>query len=236
MMNTTPLASADFSALMAGDLPEQAQRLLKPFTGLRRALSDKPVFEYTRNKEYVHQYHLLRSAQAGETLDVNRDAFDDRCHVLVVRLGNLVIGGTRLVLRSPRVDEMLPMEVEGFSLARALPKLNLPQRKYAEISPLVILEEFEKPEIIREMLRHVFRKLESLGASYGFAALSPLAAKQYRAASESLEHVMTQPMGVALPLTETKPVLTMVMLSHSVSDEKSRPAAEKAPAPTGEIA
>ncbi len=160
-----------------------ANGLTERYTHKRSDRTKGLIYEFTRDEAYLHQYYLLRSRlmqkALGWHLDAGEDPYDKRSHILVVRKGNQVVGGGRLIIRSPRKNEPLLLEDDNFSLIDALPELKLANRKYAEVSRFVLLEEFQHTTIPYKMFCRLYDKYKALNISYGFSSVSDSAARIY---------------------------------------------------------
>ena len=133
--------------------------------------------EFTHDAALIHQYHLLSnlniagtSAKLGASIATEHD---DRSHIMVVRIGDKVIGGGRLIIRKSADDEKLPIEHTEFSIAQALPEFRLDTKGYAEISKLFLLEQYRSESLLEEMFFHLTHQLKKLNLRYGFSIETP---------------------------------------------------------------
>ena len=139
------------------------------------------AYEFTRDEGYLHQYYLLRSQLMGRALGwqipVEPDQYDKRSHILIARLGNQVVGGARIIVRSPRNNQPLPLETDTFNLINELPDLELGNKKYCEYSRFVLLEEFQHSRVPLIMFSRLYEKSRALNLDYGFSSVSSSAAR-----------------------------------------------------------
>ena len=151
------------------------------------------VFEYTKDPALLQQYYELRASAYRRVWQLDdfpaqEDKYDQRSHILVVRNGNLVIGGVRLTVKTPRRALSLPMEQNGFSLSAALPSHGLEYLKHGELSRLVIPEEYTQTVLLTDIIRQLHRKANALGLSYLFAIGPAATARHYRRCYHALDH------------------------------------------------
>ncbi len=153
---------------------ETAQdRLINRFK--RQVRENEPVvFEFTNDKELMHQYYLLREQmfwRNAKYLDEKGidDVYDKISEILVARRGNQVIGACRLTFREADEEFLLPMETETFKLRNLFPNLPLDKERHAVISKFAILEEHRAHEILYGLCKILFDRVISYDAYYVFA-------------------------------------------------------------------
>lgn len=195
--------------------------------GMRHTMPSKEaglVYEFTRDPGYLHQYYILRTPLLNKTLEwqlkPEQDDYDKRAHTLIVRKGNLVVGGARIIVRSPRKDEPLSIEGSDFSLAEALPELNLANKKYCEFSRVALLEEYQGSKIFSEMFRRLYEKYRALNVNYGFSIAPRAIIRLHRRLAKEQGYNYTAFPEVDLPERLNEGVrLTLVMFD--VNDSSS---------------
>lgn len=158
--------------------------LYRRYTAKPKLLTDI-TFEFTRDPVLLHQYRELyeRECRVAYHVPGFREAeskYNSKSHILVVRRGNLCIGGGRLSIRTPRKTDPLPLELDGFKLEDALPELKHKQMRYGEFSRLVLLPEFRDGDTTLMMWRHFYRKCVALNLDVVFAAAPLPNLRSYR--------------------------------------------------------
>lgn len=129
--------------------------------------------EITRDPGYLHQYFLLRSDTLPKWMPpiANSDMQDEDSEIMVARLGNHVIAGARLTFSMPTHRRPLPMETLGFGMERVVQDLSVSRLRYAEISRLVMLPEFEGSAHAIEFVRHIIKYCTTKKVSVAFSLL-----------------------------------------------------------------
>lgn len=151
----------------------------------RRFRHEKPVthiiYEFTRDPGYLQQYYRLRqemfiSVWGLKHFEGQEDKYDRNSHILVARHGNLVVGGIRLILRDLQPDGKLPSEGDDFSFDAALPDLDLPNCRVAELCRLAVLPDYRVGEkaVTFGLIRHIRDKINELKLHYT-VVVAPLA-------------------------------------------------------------
>ena len=143
------------------------------------------VYEFTKDKGYLHQYYILREQMYTQVWDLKgfvaqEDEFDRRSHILIARKGNQVIGGARLTIKNPRQNNLLPMEGEDFKISELFPWFNCDVLSVSECSRLAVLPEFRKDYVTSNILLRLTQKSIANGAPYS-AGIAPVPqARSYR--------------------------------------------------------
>lgn len=147
-----------------------------------------PTIEFTREPTLIHQYLEIYHSECRiipEFLEAEEE-YNSRSQILVVRVGNLVVGGGRLFVVTPRTRKKLLLELAGFTLDKCFPDLENKQMTYAEISRLVLLPDFRGEDVLRKIFVQLHRKCVALGVDIFFAA-APLAnVRSYRKILKSI--------------------------------------------------
>lgn len=130
------------------------------------------VYEFTREPDLLHQYFRVYQSECRMIPEFLKDEeeYNRKSHILVVRDGNLVVGGARLFIKSPRLQKKFLLELAGFDLNAHFPELDAKQMRYAELSRLVLLPDYRKMNILKEVLFHIGRKCVSMNLDVFFAA------------------------------------------------------------------
>ena len=170
-------------------LTEDEQRVAERF--LRPSKSKELVFEFTRDVGHLHQYYVLRSREQAHiwgfsAAQIREDEMDRQSHILVARRDNQVMAGARLTISSPRRPLSLPMEQNGFRLDKAFPDLGLGNRKYAEISRVVIETEFQDDSSLLMIFQHLYRKIIATRVEYIFGTAPAGIAASYQRFSHAM--------------------------------------------------
>jgi hypothetical protein len=173
-----------FAEISSEEERQVAERYLRPYK------SKELVFEFTRDVGYLHQYYMLRDRERfniwGKSLPaVQEDEMDRQSHILITRRDNQVMAGGRLTISSPRRPLLLPMEQGDFRLQQAFPELNLEHHKYAEVSCVVIEDEFLNEDSLRTVFQHLYRKIVATRVEFVFGLATVSITKDYQKIAQS---------------------------------------------------
>ncbi len=85
-------------------------------------------YEFTNDPALLEQYYQLREQMFISVWGLKRfhgveDAFDKDANTLIARMGNLCVGGARILMKVPGNSNQLPMEGDDFNLEQLLPEL-----------------------------------------------------------------------------------------------------------------
>lgn len=142
------------------------------------------TYEFTRDPGLLHQYYRIYNAECRVVnmpeFRMAEDKYNKRSEIMVVRLGNLVVGGARITIRTPRLDEPLPLEIGEFRLNSVFPELTTKQMRYAEFSRLAVLPDYRGADVLREIIINVYRRCVALDINYIFAAAPLVNGRSYR--------------------------------------------------------
>lgn len=150
--------------------------------------AESVTYELTRDPAYLHQYYRLReemfiSVWGLKQFCGQKDEYDDESDIMVARIGNHVVGGCRLTFSTPEDRKHLPMEKQDFVLEDQFAELSLYDMKFAEISRLAILPEYQNSIVMLELSRQLLKRGAEKKARYAFT-LSPVPlARNYRKAA-----------------------------------------------------
>lgn len=151
----------------------------------RTGLHTDIIFEFTHDPVLLQQYYDLRwrmyTQKWGlEHFPTGPDEFDERGMMLIARKDKLVVGGIRMLIRSPRTNKPLQIEADGIDLRHELPELNLEHVSYSEMSRFARLPEYRGPEFAVQINRALKRKAIAHGVKYGFVLSPRSQARSYR--------------------------------------------------------
>jgi hypothetical protein len=137
------------------------------------------VFEFTRDPALIHQYHRIYEEQfriVHQAVNYRsvQDEHDRNGYIMIVREGNLCVGGARLSVKTPRKPQPLPIEMNEFRLANYFPKLEQKEMKYGQIGRFCLLPEYWGGTATRLLLTNLYRKSVALGLDmiFGTAPIS----------------------------------------------------------------
>ncbi len=146
------------------------------------------VYELTDDPGYLHQYYRLReqmfiSVWGLKEFSGLKDEYDDESDIMVARVGNQVIGGCRLTFSTPNDRKHLPMEKQDFILEEQFPELPLYDLKFAEISRMAILPEYQNSIVMLELSRQLLKRGAEKKARFAFTLAPVPLARNYRKAA-----------------------------------------------------
>lgn len=164
-----------------GELEQCYTRRIRPHTDL--------VYEFTHDPALLQQYYAVRQRLYTEKWGLEHfpegpEDFDKRGMILVVRSGKLVVGGVRMLIRSPRINKPLQIEADGINLQEYLPQLQLEHNSYCEISRLALLPEFRGIDTSICIYRVLKRKAVAHKVKYGFVLAPYSQIRNYRLMSK----------------------------------------------------
>lgn len=197
---------------------------------LRSHQTKETVFEFTRDVGFLHQYYVLRSRDQVRSWSLAshrytlEDEQDRQSHVLVARRGNQVMAGGRLTISSPRKALKLPMEENGFSLTKAFPQLNLQNRKYAEVSRVVIETEFQDEASMTALMKHLHRKVIASRVEQIFALVPSVMVDTYKKITQQAGVILAVHNTTEFPELETEDGTKVSLLTASISLNNDIPA------------
>lgn len=138
-------------------------------------MSDKIICKYTDNKKLSSQYLRVRKIVnymdygkiAPEFFDY-KDHYDDAGDVFVVQSEGRCVGGARLNVIGYNKSNFLPCEHDDFILGECLPRLNLFNVRYGEISGFTILPQYRSLSVYENMFEQICRRARMQGLSFLF--------------------------------------------------------------------
>jgi hypothetical protein len=200
----------------ASGRPEVTLDLLeKRFSARRPAVEAADiVYEFTNAPALLQQYYTLHLAEYMRAWDARniplKDEYDSRCHTLIMRRGKHVVGGVRLILRTPRSRVPLPMEAAGVDLSQALPGINLAYQTYGEVSRMARLPEYRGFEFTMKIHEQLRRKAQALGMRYGFMVAPASNTRLYRLVGQMTQDSYTVLEHVRVPEVDSHEGLRMI--------------------------
>lgn len=146
------------------------------------------VYELTRDAGYLHQYFRLREEMFISVWGLDhfcgkKDEYDDESDIMVARIGNNVIGGCRLTFSTLGGNKHLPMEKQDFILEDQFSELSLHELKYAEISRMAILPDYQNSVVMLELSRQLLKRGAEKKARFAFTLAPAPLARNYRKAA-----------------------------------------------------
>lgn len=140
----------------------------------RNLFNKELVFEFTRDPGLLQQYYNIRARayrdELGSADYPSTETEQDRsAHIMVVRMGNFCVGGARIHVKSPRKNELLPLEAGNFRLEEHFPQLRHKQMTYGQTGAIVLLPEFRSGEVSLEMFRRLHAKGVALNLDISFS-------------------------------------------------------------------
>lgn len=151
-----------------------------------RRVSKSPEFtyEFTKDPGLLQQYYSLRNRVFERTHGVNfppvADAFDKVSDILVVRVGNQVVGGTRMTFKAPNKNTLVSLQKYNIDLPNDLPELKLDQSGYCDASKMAILEEYQTIDIMKNLINLMYQHCHKRGYRYAFSMCPTLVYRLYR--------------------------------------------------------
>jgi len=162
------------------------------FLRVRRKFEAATItYEYTTDPKLLEQYYKVREQCYREDLHLDdfsgeEDEYDRTGHIIVARKGDVVIGGARLVISTPKNRIKLPLEEEGFQVQELFPDMNLENVGYCEFTRFVVLPEYRKGEACTEISRMLVNQAVKEGCLYQFCISPLLQSRNYRAVGKNI--------------------------------------------------
>ena len=142
-------------------------------------------YELTREPALLEQYYRIREKcfrrELGiEDFDGSEDARDRRSDILIARVGNRCVGGTRITGPHPESLHPLPLEEEGLDLGAALPELRLAQSSLCQWGRLALDPAYRTPEMLRRYCNAMIEASRALGYAYSVVVTDINRARLYK--------------------------------------------------------
>jgi hypothetical protein len=154
------------------------------------------TYEFTRDPGYLHQYHLVRmqcfsSDVYGKDLFASPkpDEVDNNALTMIVRDGHHVVGGAAVIVSTPRIRRVLPVERPDFKLNDVLPEFRLDNAGYCQITRLALLDEYRATEVVYNLVKRMTDKIMALGLSYLFIQSSSSKMRLYNSMVENKDDI-----------------------------------------------
>lgn len=143
------------------------------------------TFEFSKQDDLLEQYYWLREECFRKELKLDafngrEDIYDQTGNILIVRDGDVCVGGVRITGCSLFNQTLTPLESKGLNLNKVLPQLDLPLAPYCQHERLVLRPEYRKTEIFRAVCKAVMRGCASLGYHYAFNVTGLKRARLYK--------------------------------------------------------
>lgn len=182
----------------------------------RSAEQEPLTFEFSTDEALLHQYYMLRERMFISTwglkeFSAQEDNYDRTSDVLIVRRGNLCVGGARLTFSKPGDRPVLPMENPSFQLQQIFPDLDLEHKIYAECARMALLPEFRTKEVSFQIRHELIKHCVSKNADYAFWIAPLLQARNYRQTCVNLGYACKIRTDVEVPDREEYEGIKMYM-------------------------
>lgn len=143
------------------------------------------IFEFTRDPALLYQYNLIYEKEFKAVHNAHNyrqvvDEHDRHAHFLIIRIGNLCVGGARMSTKSPRQPQALPIEFNDFKIENHFPQLKKKEMTYGQVGRICLLPDFRGGDITRRMFWHIHRKAVALGWSNIYATAAAFNARMIR--------------------------------------------------------
>lgn len=171
-------SAAHVVAALEASLPAKLEKA-------RHKSLDKITYEFTTEPKLLEQYYKLREHCYREDLHLDdfsgaEDEYDSIGHIIVVRQGDMVVGGARLVISSPENRIRLPLEEDGFLMKDLFPELDLDNVSYCEFTRFIVSPEFREGAVCKEITRRMIDSAIQEGCIYQFSIAPLLQARNSR--------------------------------------------------------
>ncbi len=129
------------------------------------------VYEFTTDKNLLNQYYEIREACYKKDWGLKvfsgvEDSHDRHGDILIVREGEKVVGGGRVVFRySNSPENRLPLETEDFLLHELLPEIGSERIMIGEIGRIAVSHEYRGGKLSKIGL-YLFAKAQSYACRY----------------------------------------------------------------------
>jgi hypothetical protein len=142
-------------------------------------------YELTKDPTLLEQYYRIREMcfrrELGiEDFDGSEDARDRRSHILIARVGNRCIGGTRITGRHPGSLHPVPVEEEGLDLVAELPGLRLAESSFCQWGRLALDPAYRTPDVLRRYCNAMIDASRALGYTLSLVVTDINRARLYK--------------------------------------------------------
>ena len=179
------------------------------------------------NHPLIQKYFDLRAREFTDqwglkNFDGSEDIYDKHSIILIAHKDGECLGGTRLAIKYKDNINKLPFETEDFKVKDLFPKLNLENKKYAEISRAVLVKKLRDRKHISKMCDLLVRqKATELGIQYIFCVSAELVSRSFRMTYKSLGLSFEVQKHITVPELPTyeghKMVLSLIDLTNANS-------------------
>lgn len=143
------------------------------------------AFEFTHDPSLLAQYHAIYEREfrvVHEAWDYRHteDEHDRRGNFLVVRRGEVVVGGARLSIKTLQQPDLLPIEMEDFRIEGHFPYLADAKLSYGQVGRVCLLPSLRDGSVTRVMFWHIHRQAFALGLHDLFDTATLVGARTYK--------------------------------------------------------
>ncbi len=115
-----------------------------------------------------------------QDFDGSEDEYDCISDILVIKNKGKVVGGARIIGKSPYADYVLPLEEEGFTLENLFPDFSLQSTGHCEFGRLAVLPEYRDQSLLQSILYALSIQSVKRGYKYLFSMAPYTQARCYR--------------------------------------------------------
>lgn len=149
------------------------------------------TFEFSKQDGLLEQYYWLREECFRKELGLNtfngaEDVYDQTGNILIIRDGDVCVGGVRITGCSLFSQSLTPLENKGLDITQVLPQLDLPLAPFCQHERLVLRPEYRQTDIFRAVCKAVMRGCASLGYHYAFNVTGLKRARLYKRVHSNL--------------------------------------------------
>ncbi|MEH6626405.1 MAG: GNAT family N-acyltransferase [Motiliproteus sp.] len=142
-------------------------------------------FEISKDPVLLERYYNIREEcfrrELGvRSFDGGEDVFDLTGKILIVKDGELCIGGARLSSSTSTNPGLLPMEKNGFLILREFPEIAHSNKGYCQWTRLALLPEYRTTTMLRMMTQVMINEVINQGYSYSFGISGLNRSRLYR--------------------------------------------------------
>jgi hypothetical protein len=142
------------------------------------------TYEFTKDPGLLQQYYSLRGLVFSRTHGIDMpgiaDSYDEKSEIIIAKLGDQVIGGTRLTFIKAGDDPSVSLNKYSIHLEKDMPELSLNKIGFCDASKMVILEEFQTRDIMKNLIDIMFRRCNEKGFKYAFSMCPTIVYRLYR--------------------------------------------------------
>jgi hypothetical protein len=141
---------------------------------------------FSKDPKLLQEYFVVRERcyrlvkDGPKDFSGHEDAFDRNADILVVRAGDSVIGGARIVSNKLAEKSSIPLESEGFKMKNIFPDLDLNKHSYCEFGRLAVLPQYRSMALIEDIVLTLIMRAIETKHKYMFAMNPLVQARCYR--------------------------------------------------------